>query len=346
MNPSNKKPNAPNVKLPVAPPVYRPQPMPKVLQRKLVAGVNPSSVQAPRLPIAPPVYRPQATPLVQRKSVSPVLKSPALPVPQPKTFGFSPAVIQRAEKKKSKKEEKKERREARLTRIIRLDQLSRSNIGVNSTRKSERSLKRNLPLKFKAKGKHTTRVKGLYTYMRRYGGAGIQGVHRGGAATPRAEVVHSVLSKMAQDPNRRTSRRPPKFAIIGIDPSRLNANQLLDTTTDQMRDQFAQQYGGPGSGSGKNYMKMFNRHRSEGVVGLVGTIPLDAIMGLRAVRGVPDVEDLEEILEELVASDSEEEDVDLDPFCDDGSNSNFGSGWPPPDGGMGGGMGGGDGITA
>ncbi len=175
--------------------------------------------------------------------------------------------------------------------------------------------------------------------MRRYGGAGIQGVHRGVEGQSRGNVVHGVLSKMAQDPKRKHGRRGPKFAMIGIDPSRLNDDQLLDTTSPAVRRQFARQYGGSGSGSGKNYMKMYGRHASEGVVGVIGDIPLDAIMGLRAFRGVPTQDELEEIIEELVMSESEEDD-DLTPECSGGFN--FGSGFPPP----GDGSGGGPGITA
>ncbi|MDT4896879.1 MAG: hypothetical protein QOH25_1956 [Acidobacteriota bacterium] len=64
---------------PVAPPVYRPQPTPKVLQR---ATANPKSAALQRKvsggvgngqrPSAPPVYRPQATPKVlQKKMIQP-----------------------------------------------------------------------------------------------------------------------------------------------------------------------------------------------------------------------------------------------------------------------------------
>lgn len=89
-------------------------------------------------------------------------------------------------------------------------------------------------------------------------------------------------------------------------------------------------------------MKMFGRHADEGVVGVIGTIPLDSIMGLRAFRGVPTPEELEEIIDELVMSESEEDD-DLTPECNDGNGFNFGpNNFPPP----GGGLGGGPGITA
>lgn len=77
---SNKKPRSlklqqpltalpPSRKQPVAPPAYRPQPTPKVLQKKMVGGARPATGQAPRQPVAPPVYRPQPLPKVlQRKS--------------------------------------------------------------------------------------------------------------------------------------------------------------------------------------------------------------------------------------------------------------------------------------
>lgn len=138
--------------------------------------------------------------------------------------------------------------------------------------------------------------------------------------------------------------------MIGIDPTRLNANNILDTTAAQVRQDFSGQYGGSGSGSGKNFMNMFDRHAGEGVVAVIGGIPIEAIMGLRAFRGVPAEEVLELIIDELVMSDDEEEGDDiLTPDCRGGGDFNFGSGFPPPGGGFGGGpggFGGGPGITA
>ena len=88
-------------KLPNGPPVYRPQPIPKVLQRK-------SEVKQPSA--APPVYRVQPTPkvlqrkvatdqrlqnpLLQRKSIAqPVLPRPVIPVSQAKTAESKPHVM-------------------------------------------------------------------------------------------------------------------------------------------------------------------------------------------------------------------------------------------------------------
>src|SRR5262249_35910160 len=53
--------SAESIKHPVAPPVYRPQPVPKVLQTKSSSAPSPRAAQVPRQPVAPPVYRPQAT---------------------------------------------------------------------------------------------------------------------------------------------------------------------------------------------------------------------------------------------------------------------------------------------
>jgi hypothetical protein len=64
---------------PVAPPVYRPQQLPKVLQKKNSLTRSPHAAQAPRSPVAPPVYRPEAKKLIQPKATSQLRKSPTAP---------------------------------------------------------------------------------------------------------------------------------------------------------------------------------------------------------------------------------------------------------------------------
>ena len=82
---------AQNINRPVAPPAYRPQPTPKVLQRKQSSSA-PQSVQTPRQPVAPPVYRPEAKKLVQMKTASPQRKPPiASPVYRPEQKGVAQA---------------------------------------------------------------------------------------------------------------------------------------------------------------------------------------------------------------------------------------------------------------
>ena len=81
-------------KAPVAPPVYRPQPVPKVLQTKM-ASAQPAPVgQTPRRPVAPPVFRPEAKKTAQPKMAAARQghKSPQAPPvyrPQP-----APSVLQ------------------------------------------------------------------------------------------------------------------------------------------------------------------------------------------------------------------------------------------------------------
>ncbi len=82
MKPNNKKPNS-SKPSPAAPHVYRPQPVPKVLQQKM------APVQR-KLPVAPPVYNPQTVPKVlQAKTLAtgrPPVNPPrgATPVRTPK----------------------------------------------------------------------------------------------------------------------------------------------------------------------------------------------------------------------------------------------------------------------
>src|SRR5688572_19408364 len=76
MNPHSKKPPSASPKVTKskmagdavtrkrAPEVYRPQPVPKVLQRKSAQNQPMDHTQAERRPIAPPVYKPQPVPRV------------------------------------------------------------------------------------------------------------------------------------------------------------------------------------------------------------------------------------------------------------------------------------------
>lgn len=77
-----------SVKRPVAPPVYRPQQVPKVLQTKS-SFPSPHAGQARRQPIAPPVYRPEQKRISQPKMASAAQahtapKAPPVYRPQPK----------------------------------------------------------------------------------------------------------------------------------------------------------------------------------------------------------------------------------------------------------------------
>ena len=71
--------SAQNIKRPVAPPVYRPQPVPKVLQTKSSSSQSPRLDLAQRQPMAPPVYRPAAGKIAQPKVIAPQRKPPTPP---------------------------------------------------------------------------------------------------------------------------------------------------------------------------------------------------------------------------------------------------------------------------
>ncbi len=74
-----KTPNGQPARSPAAPPIYRPQPVPKVLQPKAANAFQTGAGQTPRRPAAPPVYRPEAKKIVQPKMAAPSRKPPAAP---------------------------------------------------------------------------------------------------------------------------------------------------------------------------------------------------------------------------------------------------------------------------
>src|ERR1044072_7290840 len=68
MNSKNPKPGDQSKRGPIARPAFRPQPTPKVLQRKTVTSQPPRPEQGRRQPVAPPVYRPETQKTVQPKT--------------------------------------------------------------------------------------------------------------------------------------------------------------------------------------------------------------------------------------------------------------------------------------
>jgi hypothetical protein len=79
---------------PIAPSAYRPQPVPKVLQTKVASGQPLHAGHSPRKPVAPPVYRPEPKRVVQPKMTATAQaqqlpKAPPVYRPQP-----TPRVLQ------------------------------------------------------------------------------------------------------------------------------------------------------------------------------------------------------------------------------------------------------------
>lgn len=60
---------AQSIKRPVAPPVYRPQPAPKVLQTKAAPGQSRKPVQPPARVVGPPAARREVKPIIQPKAI-------------------------------------------------------------------------------------------------------------------------------------------------------------------------------------------------------------------------------------------------------------------------------------
>ena len=83
-------------KQPLAPPVYRPQPTPKVLQRKTAVGQRPPATQPERKPASPPPHRPQSRPAPPQAKThafkTPVNSAPGVYRPQ-----LRPGVLQAKE---------------------------------------------------------------------------------------------------------------------------------------------------------------------------------------------------------------------------------------------------------
>lgn len=70
---------------PAAPPVYRPQPVPKVLQRKTVGSQPPHDARPAHNPAAPPAYHPQPPPKVLQPKSAPERKPPVVATPRTPT---------------------------------------------------------------------------------------------------------------------------------------------------------------------------------------------------------------------------------------------------------------------
>jgi hypothetical protein len=254
-------------------------------------------------------------------------------------FAARPSVLLQRSSKDQGEDEKQRRRRRIVTRVLRVDQHQRPRIGIHSTRRSERSIRRNIPLRLEAKGGGTVRSKRLYSYMRRFGGAGMLGFHRDLGQRPR--IVRNIVSKMVNDRVSR-SRRGPKFVIVAIDLDLLEQNRVLDLQDDQVRTMFSNRYGGKESSSGRNYMNMYGTHAKEGVVVIDGHVSRSAIVAIRAFRGVPTVEEMRLILEELIEEEEEdlsvEDNAEHEDFHDKGGGGfDKGGGF----GGFGGGFGGG-----
>ena len=87
--------SAQSLKRPVSPPVYRPQPVPKVLQKKVNMGAPSHTQQSPRPLVGPPVYRPEAKKVLQPKTAAVVQRRTGPKAPPVYRPNSTPRVLQR-----------------------------------------------------------------------------------------------------------------------------------------------------------------------------------------------------------------------------------------------------------
>ncbi len=109
-----------------------------------------------------------------------------------------------------------------------------------------------------ARGSHDTVMSGIYSFMRQNGEAGFQAVTRD--PTQRVGIVT------------RNMGLSEGSVLAAIDISRLPSNRVFDLRSDSVRTAFMKDY--------PEFVKMYDRIASEGVVAIRGTIPSDAVSGL------------------------------------------------------------------
>lgn len=193
-------------------------------------------------------------------------------------------------------------RGALYTRILRPNQAGGRTPSTNTVYRRGSSLRKRMNLPLAPEGANTGDTSGLYSFMRSYGGAGLQGAHR---STPqRSRIMHQVISKMARDPKRPANTG---FSVVSIDPSRLAQDNVLDLRDPKVRNPFAQSYGDRPKPEGakrkpQNFMGMYDQHASEGVVALKGDIPLEAIEAMVHTGGSLTKEQAAELEKRLLNS--------------------------------------------
>lgn len=180
-----------------------------------------------------------------------------------------------------------------LTRILRPEQI-RSDVGTRSVFSSQRSLRRNLVERLEARGTGTTIGSRIYSYMRKFGGAGIQGFHRESSRKTRAEVVRGILQKMNADPKRVAgSSRGKKFVMVVTHPQMLGRKRVYDLKTPRTKKLVL-------SGKRAKYTKMYQQHQIEGVVAVDGAVSRDEVLAMKAFQGVPEEKELESIIKKTL----------------------------------------------
>jgi hypothetical protein len=142
---------------------------------------------------------------------------------------------------------------------LRPDQVDISAIPENSIIKSRDNIKAVIGDSLKVTGTHTTDLSGLYSFIRRGGGAGFQGV----TAKPLSQNSNIVLK------NFRTRKGE---VIAAIDIGKIDPAKVYDLSNNELRNLFLNKY--------SSFSKMYDKMASEGVIAIRGDIPAEVIIGL------------------------------------------------------------------
>ena len=144
-------------------------------------------------------------------------------------------------------------------RTLRPDQVDLSAIPENSIIKSPDNIKAVIGDALKVTGTHTTDLSGLYSFVRRGGGAGFQGV----TAKPLSQNSNIVLK------NFRTSQGE---VIAAIDIGKIDPKQVYNLSNPELRERFLGRY--------SSFSGMYDKMAAEGVIPIRGDIPAEAVIGL------------------------------------------------------------------
>lgn len=205
-----------------------------------------------------------------------------------------------------------------MTRILAPQQLVRPDIGTHSVRTSSGSMERNLGGALVPRGSGSSDMGMLLSFMRRGGGAGLQGFHR--HPLENLDQVYNILQRLHAQ---RSASEGSKFAMVAVDRRQLTQEHVFDLNDPGVTKMFMEAY--------HRFRAMYQNLQEEDVVAVKGSVDGEAIKGLRAFKGVPEKETLEKIIQLLLDMASAEPDPVYKPFRK-GPDDDQGPG--PDDGGL------------
>jgi len=124
-----------------------------------------------------------------------------------------------------------------LTRVLAPEQIDREELGIESVSYGEPSIEKNLPNGLKARGSGMSDITRLYSYMRKFGGAGLQGFHK--ETQNRKEIIKKIIKKVRTDPRRNTAKKGNKLIRIVAVDSRVKAGKCLRSIGQKSEEKFS-----------------------------------------------------------------------------------------------------------